>query len=218
MPAVSLNEVTVEFGLRVVLDQVSLRADAATVLAIIGPSGVGKTTLLHVIGGLVTPSKGSVAFELGSKSRISWIVQNSPLLPMRTCLENVALGALAAGEDWGAAQSKASELLSSLGLEGVLSTIGYRLSGGEKQRVAVARAMAADASIILADEPTASLDAVSRNLVCRALRRAANRGSSVIVTTHDEIVASTADLVLKLEGGELLTAPDHRARQYHDAP
>lgn len=203
MRAFSLSAVTVRLGNRVVLNEVSFRARPGAVTAITGPSGSGKTTLLHVLGGLLRPTAGVAAVDLAASGRIAWIVQNSPLLPRRTCQENVALGAVATGKEWDESQRVAAAMLGELGLEHTASTLGFRLSGGEKQRMAVARAMAADASVVLADEPTASLDSDSRNLVCLALQRAARRGSSVIVTTHDDFVAGTASQVLDLRGGQL---------------
>lgn len=164
---------------------VRFAAEASSVVAIMGPSGSGKTTFLHVLGGLLAPDSGTAILNLRASEQIAWIVQNSPLLPRRTSQENVALGALAIGQDWDKAQYTAALLLQELGLAHTSSTAGYRLSGGEKQRVAVGRAMAARSSLILADEPTASLDAGSRSLVCEALRKSAAQGSSVVVSTHE---------------------------------
>lgn len=199
-----LDNVTVHLGSRVVLDGVTLDLESATVVAVMGPSGAGKTTLLHVLGRMIRPTTGSMTPDVEASHRIAWIVQNSPVLSRRTCQENIALGALAKGVGWDKAQILAARILRELGLERSASTMAFRLSGGEKQRVAVGRAIASDASIILADEPTASLDADSRELVCGALQTAAARGSAVIVTTHDEHVADAADCVLRLQRGRLV--------------
>lgn len=177
-----------------------------------GPSGAGKTTLLQVLGGLITPSSGRSTLSESTTHAVAWIVQNSPLLPRRTCQENVAIGALGAGEEWDKAQILAGAILGEVGLSDSASVAAFKLSGGEKQRVAVARAMATGAPLILADEPTASLDARSRTLVCEALTRAARKGCSVVVTTHDPQVADTADAIFWLEDGQLTAHPSSPTR------
>ena len=203
MPRVALRDVSVSFASRSVLKSASLELDGPAVVAITGPSGAGKTTLLHVLGRLAAPDEGSVEVSVGTAGVPAWVVQNAPLLPKRTAQENVAVGAVAVGLDWIEAQRLALSIMLKLGIQDLRSTSGYRLSGGEKQRVAVGRAIAAGAGLILADEPTASLDAEARDLVCDALRQAANEGSLVILTTHDPAVAARADLSFALTDGEL---------------
>lgn len=203
MPSVSLDRVTLRFGDRAVLDQASTRIDGPAVVAVVGPSGAGKTTLLHVMAGLLRPTLGSVAIADGG-SRPAWVVQNSPLLTRRTARENVAAGAIAGGAGWHDAQDAAMPILAGLGIMGLAEHEVYRLSGGERQRIAVARAIAAGSPLIFADEPTASLDEQSRDLVFGALAEAATRGALVVLTTHDPEVAARADRILALRQGSLI--------------
>lgn len=213
MPSINMHDVSVRFGARTVLSGASLQLSGPSVTSITGPSGAGKTTLLQILGGLVQPQEGVVSVDFGGTSFPSWVVQNAPLFPRRSALDNIAVGGLAMGMTWDGAQSLASEVMNELGIEHRGSTLGYRLSGGEKQRVAVGRAIASGSKLMLADEPTASLDAESRDLVARALQRAVSRGCLVVVTTHDDAVAAQSDRVFTLSDGELRSG--QRRRRYN---
>jgi len=174
--------------------------------AIVGPSGSGKTSLLSVIAGSMTPDFGRVEISpaTAASPRIEWIVQSSPLLPKRTALENVMLGPLSTGQTDDRSVERSLRAMKDLNLEPLVHQRVERLSGGERQRVAVARAIAAGSKILLADEPTASLDAISREAVCDALVAARDNGGVVVVATHDPYVAQRCDLAYSVESGKLV--------------
>lgn len=179
-------------------------------MGVMGPSGAGKTSLLAMIGGLLAPSRGRV--ELGggadaAPARVHWIAQTSALLPHRTALDNVRLGPLSVGREPLEAGYRALASLERVGMGALASRRVRALSGGERQRVAVARILASGPGMILADEPTASLDPLSRAAVCEALRELRDAGSLVIVSTHDPAVAAACDRVLRIESFGLEEAP-----------
>ena len=202
-PSVAVDRVTVRFGDRAVLNGLSVRISGPGIVAVMGPSGVGKTTLLHVVAGLVKVSSGSVSVDGLDGRPIAWVVQNSPILPGRSAQENVALGAVIDGVEWQQAQESALPVMASLGIAHLAGVHAYKLSGGERQRVAVARAITSASPVIFADEPTASLDELSRELVCDALSKAASEGALVVVSTHDPVVAEIAQRVLHLSAGRI---------------
>jgi ABC-type lipoprotein export system ATPase subunit len=195
---VSVSEVSVSFGARLVLDRVTGRFGDSEVSAVMGPSGAGKSTLLAVIAGYIRPQDGHTDTHGVPKNRIGFVAQSAPLLQKRTVLDNVALGALAVGSTYSESADRAIELLRSLSMEGLAQAKAYQISGGERQRVAILRAIAFRAPILLADEPTASLDNESRAAVFSALRVASKGGATVIVATHDPFVADMSDLVMVL--------------------
>jgi len=201
MPAVEIQEVSVRFGGAVVLSRVSAMLEGPALIAIVGPSGAGKTTLLHAVSGLVPVQAGAI--HVRGSSSPAWVVQNSPLFTRRSAQENVALGAIAMGMEWHAAQADALSVMREVGIDHLARRSAFKLSGGERQRVAVARAIASRSQLVLADEPTASLDAVSREFVCGALLKAAHRGALVLATTHDPHVAGIAHRVFSLDAGRL---------------
>jgi ABC-type lipoprotein export system ATPase subunit len=168
-------------------------------IALMGPSGCGKTTLLATATKLQLPTSGHVRQVWEGPARTEWVVQSSPLLTRRTALANVMLGPLSVGAKRVDAAHRAWEALRALGVDGVATHKVFRLSGGEQQRVAVARAVASASEFVVADEPTASLDAASRASVCASLVEAARRGALVLVATHDPEVAACADRVVMLE-------------------
>lgn len=192
---VTLEDVSIRVGSRVLVEEFTHTFDSGVVTAIMGPSGAGKSTLLAVIAGVRDAAGGTVGFD-APDVRIAFMTQASTLLMERTSVDNVALGALSRGEPMMSARSMAVRLLHEVGLARVLRSRAHQLSGGERQRVMIARAMAAHAQVLLADEPTASLDLASRDVICDALRAAADGGAAVIVATHDVYVARAADLVL----------------------
>ncbi|MCS4275738.1 ABC-type lipoprotein export system ATPase subunit [Mycetocola sp. BIGb0189] len=202
MPVVA-RDISVAFGERRVLTDFTAEFVEGSMTALRAPSGFGKSTLLAVIAGHQKPDEGTVAFTAADGTehapQISWIDQSSPVFPHRTAAHNVAIGALSRGTTWEDALLIADGHLERLGLDEVRDRLGKRLSGGERQRVAVARSMAAETPIILADEPTASLDAAARGLVIGALRAAADAGAIVIIATHDDIVAERADRIIRMD-------------------
>lgn len=196
--SVGVRGLTVGFGSRVVLDDVTAEFRAGELSCLMGPSGAGKTTLLATIAGYVLPTRGVVEIDASERARLAFVAQSTPLLLQRTAADNVAVGALARGMDWVEALQLAEHLLLSIGMGDLVSSRGYTLSGGERQRVAILRAIAQSAPILLADEPTASLDRDNKAQIVRALRAAAHEGATVVVATHDRFVASAADKVVDL--------------------
>ncbi|MGL4340594.1 MAG: ATP-binding cassette domain-containing protein [Rhodoglobus sp.] len=201
----TLSGVCVSFGTITAVSHVSLQLDSRETYALMGPSGSGKSTLLAVISGLIIPSQGTltIAGDAGVAGPVTpnlqWVFQSSPMLDRRTVVDNVALTSIARGQDPRAARSRAFDLLDHFGLSDQATAPGYTLSGGQRQRAAIARAIAADPDVLLADEPTASLDAVSRDLVCDALDHAATLGALVVVATHDEYVARRCNQIITIE-------------------
>ncbi|HEX6022956.1 MAG TPA: ABC transporter ATP-binding protein [Solirubrobacter sp.] len=201
---------------RRVLDGASLHVRAGEIVAILGRSGTGKSTLLHLIGGLDAPDAGriSVAGERvtgASQSalsrlrarRIGFVFQFFHLLPELTGEANVLL----AGRVRGAAPDaawRAQALIDRLGLREVAGSLPHQLSGGEQQRFAIARALVNDPAVLLADEPTGNLDTHAGAAVLRLLRAGAEEGRAVIIVTHEPAAAEIADRVLTLRDGRLI--------------
>ena len=198
---------------------VSLSLAPGTSLAITGESGCGKSTLLSMIGALEPPTAGRVSIggelvsAMGEKARarlrrklIGFVFQSHNLQPFLTAGENVAMQLALAGQDEQAA--RAHELLSALGLGHATGKYPDQLSGGERQRVAVARALVHRPSLILADEPTGSLDQDNSRTVIDLLREAqAETGATLIVITHDVAIAARLDRGLRLRDGRVDPAP-----------
>jgi lipoprotein-releasing system ATP-binding protein len=203
-----------------VLQGVDLEVAPGEMVAITGASGVGKSTLLHVLGTLDRPDAGSLevagedvlafdrkrlcAFRNGS---LGFVFQFHHLLPEFSALENVSMPLLIGGRPLGEARRRAQELLAEVGLTDRAHHRPGALSGGEQQRVAVARALAASPRALLADEPTGDLDRATGQRLHETLRSLVRaRGLTVVVVTHNEELARGCDRVLKLEGGVLLPA------------
>jgi len=186
-------------GISVAYDKVwavigaNLTLNSHETCALMGPSGSGKSTLLGVISGLISPTRGSLTVTGSPNPHVQWVFQSSPLLDRRSVVDNVAVTSIARGANPDTARVAALEVLDSFHLGSQAFRPAYTLSGGQRQRVAIARAVVALPDILLADEPTASLDGVSRDLVCEALANAATRGAVVVVATHDEYVARRCD-------------------------
>lgn len=198
-----------------VLRGVSLRVEEAEVMAVVGPSGAGKTTLLQIIGSLENPDLGTVCydgtdiFSLPQKQlaafrnrNIGFVFQFHSLLPEFTMLENVALPALIGGAERADAEHRAMELIDYMGLRNRADHRPSQLSGGERQRAAVARALINRPKVVLADEPSGSLDSANRNELHRLffdLRR--DRGQSFVIVTHDDALAAQADRTIRIVDG-----------------
>ena len=195
----------------------SLGVRAGEVVLLLGPSGSGKTTLLSMIGGLLSPTRGSVSIAgkpLTGAPRdlarvrlhqMGFVFQSFNLLPGFSALENVALPLRLIGMPRGLARGRALELLAALGLADRAQASPKTLSGGEKQRVSLARALAADPEVLLADEPTASLDTQTGREAMDVLCASARRGrQACLVVTHDVRLVDFADRVMRLEDGRLL--------------
>jgi putative ABC transport system ATP-binding protein len=185
--------------------------------AIMGPSGSGKSTLLHLIGALDTPTSGSLSVggmalagldERGltelRRDRIGFVFQFFNLLPTLTAEENVLLPALIARERPAAAAARVAELLELVGLSERADHLPAQLSGGEQQRISIARALLRSPDLVLADEPTGNLDTDSGGSVLELLRRVADGGQTVVMVSHDPTAASTADRVVFLRDGVIV--------------
>lgn len=202
------------------VDEVDLSVRRGEIVLIIGPSGSGKTTLLTLIGGILKPSAGTVRigqseitsmseWELSRarRSLVGFIFQQFNLLESLSALENVEVVLNFAGVNGKAARKRATSLLSDLGMGTRLGSKPKTLSGGESQRVAVARALANSPQIVLADEPTANLDFKHGYEVVTLLRDIAKeQGRAVIIVSHDQRLYDVADRVLLLEDGRLKQA------------
>ena len=200
---------------RRVLDGASLEVRAGELVAVVGRSGSGKSTLLHLLGGLDRPEAGTITVagervdgrrerELTQlrRKRIGFVFQFFHLVPELTGEENVLLPARLPGIRNGAV-GRGRELIARLGLEDAAKRLPHELSGGEQQRLAVARALVHDPAVVLADEPTGNLDAEAGAIVLGLLRAASDAGRAVVLVTHDEAATAQADRVLHLEDGRL---------------
>jgi putative ABC transport system ATP-binding protein len=201
-------------GLVRALDGVEVEVPVGETLAVMGPSGCGKSTLLHVLGGLERPSAGEVWLDgrrvdgLSEKSlarlrrrAIGFVFQAFHLMDELTAVENVELPALLAGRSPGAARQRATELLERVGLTDRAEYLPSALSGGQRQRVAIARALSNEPLVVLADEPTGNLDSASTLDVLRLLDGLRAAGQTLVIVTHDERVAATADRLISMRDG-----------------
>lgn len=214
---IELTDIHKRFDRLEVLRGVSLSVADAEVMAIVGPSGAGKTTLLQIMGSLERPDSGSVRYDgtdifaLSDRRlaefrnrHIGFVFQFHSLLPEFTLEENVALPALIGGERRADAMARARDLISYMGLTGRADHRPSQLSGGERQRAAVARALINNPRVVLADEPSGSLDSANRAELHRLffdLRR--DRGQSFVIVTHDESLAASADRTIRMADGAL---------------
>ncbi|MEV6207814.1 ABC transporter ATP-binding protein [Kitasatospora sp. NPDC051914] len=193
---------------------VDLTVERGDFVAITGPSGAGKSTLLHLLGGLRRPDAGEIHLDgrrvdtlreadwaVLRRRRIGIVFQTGNLVSDLTVADNVELPALLAGQSARAARERREELLADLGLTDRAAASPAALSGGERQRAALARALVNDPDLLLADEPTGSLDSRSAREVLALLTRHHARGRTIVLVTHDARVASSADRVVSLFDG-----------------
>jgi lipoprotein-releasing system ATP-binding protein len=204
-----------------VLSGVDLEVNRGEFVAIVGASGSGKSTLLHLLGALDAPTGGTVRLDgraYGEQSsvelaairnrKIGFVFQFHHLLREFTALENVMMPLLIAGEDDIRARSRAEELLAGVGLAGRMAHRPNALSGGEQQRAAVARALASDPVLVLADEPSGNLDHLNSERLHELFARLSREfETALIVVTHNRHLAGRADRVLSLEDGRLVPLP-----------
>lgn len=210
--------ITKSFGSLQVLKGIDLTIHPGEIVAIVGPSGAGKTTLLQIIGTLDTPDSGRLIINGTETSRlrgkelaafrnknIGFVFQFHQLLPEFTALENVMIPALIAREKPAAAERKAKEILDFLRLTDRMAHKPAELSGGEKQRVAVARALINDPSVILADEPSGSLDTKNKEELHVLFFELRDRmRQTFVIVTHDERLAADTDRVIHLQDGMVI--------------
>ncbi len=214
---ISLRGIRKSYGNLTVLDGIDLDISPAEIVSIVGPSGAGKTTLLQILGTLDRPDSGTVSYDgqmvldlpdnrlaRFRNRNIGFVFQFHQLLPEFTTLENAALPALIGGESRAEAFARAEGLLRDLGLGERLGHRPAQLSGGERQRAAVARALVNKPSVILADEPSGSLDSRNRReLHDLFIDLRAKTGTTFVIVTHDESLADRSDRIVHLADGRV---------------
>ena len=215
---IHITDIRKSFGQLEVLKGITLDISEGEVVSIVGPSGAGKTTLLQIIGTLDKPDAGRVVIagtdvsDLSEQKlstfrnrNIGFVFQFHQLLPEFTALENILIPAYIAGTPIGKAKQRASELLDFMGLKDRASHKPNELSGGEKQRVAVARALMNKPAVILADEPSGSLDTQNKQELHQLFFDLRNQlGQTFVIVTHDEQLAATTDRTIKMRDGLLV--------------
>ncbi len=214
---ISLRGISKSYGNLKVLDSVDLDIDRAEIVSVVGPSGAGKTTLLQILGTLDRPDSGTVSYDgemvldlpdtrlaKFRNRNIGFVFQFHQLLPEFSTLENAALPALIGGISRSEAFSRAERLLRDLGLGERLAHRPAQLSGGERQRAAVARALVNNPSVILADEPSGSLDSRNRRELHDLFIDLRDKtGTTFVIVTHDESLADRSDRVVHMSDGRI---------------
>lgn len=201
-------------GLVRAVDGIDLDIASGETVAVMGPSGCGKSTLLHLIGGLDRPSGGEVslagrridvlserALARMRRSDVGFVFQAFHLMEELTAVENVELPALLAGRSPRSARRRAERLLEQVDLADRANFLPSALSGGQRQRVAVARALSNEPLVVLADEPTGNLDSAATLDVLRLFEKLHEAGQTLVIVTHDERIAATADRLISMRDG-----------------
>ncbi|GAB3850718.1 ABC transporter ATP-binding protein [Dactylosporangium cerinum] len=219
----SAVELTKSFGSTQALSGASMSIAAGEIVAVMGPSGSGKSTLLHCLAGIIRPDGGQVLYrdqELSAmsdgqrsalrRSEFGFVFQFGQLVPELTCLENVALPLRLDGHRRKDAQRRAAEWLDRLEITDVAGKRPGEVSGGQGQRVAVARALVTGARVVFADEPTGALDSLNGERVMRLFTSAArDSGAAVVLVTHEPRVAAYADREIVVRDGKALDLARH---------
>lgn len=215
---IEIKGVTKSFGSLQVLKGIDLRIEKGEIVSIVGPSGAGKTTLLQILGTLDKPDSGSVVvdgIEISTLStnklsefrntHLGFVFQFHQLLPEFTAIENIMIPAYIAGMKPKEARSRAEELLAFMGLSDRATHKPNELSGGEKQRVAVARALMNNPAVILADEPSGSLDSKNKEELHKLFFELRDKfGQTFVIVTHDETLATLTDRTIHLKDGRIV--------------
>jgi putative ABC transport system ATP-binding protein len=225
MSLLSVTDVSKEYGSGQVRVQ-ALRGVSATVergefLAVMGPSGCGKSTLLHVMGGIDPPTTGQVLLDgqdLGGlddtarsilrRRRLGFVFQRINLLPTLSAIENVALPLRIDGIPRHTAHERAAATLERVGIVHRAVHFPHEMSGGEQQRVAIARALVIDPAVVMADEPTGSLDSTNAQRILDLLSECARQGQTIVMVTHDPNMAKQASRVLVMQDGRIVEGAD----------
>lgn len=217
MPVLSARRLGKRYAERWVLSGIDLDLEPSDRLAILGPSGCGKTTLLNLLGGLDRPDEGCVLLENQDltnitpsersrirRERIGTIFQFFHLIPTLTASENIELPLQLLGWSDSKIQERVKSLLASIGLEARAHAWAHELSGGEQQRIAVARALASKPAVLLADEPTGNLDQASGlNILGLLSKLATQESTALVIVTHSEVAAKTCQKILRLVDGKM---------------
>ena len=217
---IDIKGITKSFGPLQVLKGIDLHINKGEVVSIVGPSGAGKTTLLQIIGTLDKPDAGEVWVDginvngLSAKKlsdfrnrHLGFVFQFHQLLPEFTAIENIMIPAFIARQKTSEAKKRAEELLSFMGLEGRAKHKPNELSGGEKQRVAVARALINNPAVILADEPSGSLDSKNKQELHQLFFDLRDKfGQTFVIVTHDESLAAITDRTIHLKDGQIVNS------------
>ena len=215
---IEIKGLTKSFGSLQVLKGIDLRIEKGEIVSIVGPSGAGKTTLLQILGTLDKPDGGSVVVDGIETSTLStnklsefrnmhlgFVFQFHQLLPEFTAIENIMIPAYIAGMKPKEARSRAEELLAFMGLSDRATHKPNELSGGEKQRVAVARALMNNPAVILADEPSGSLDSKNKEELHKLFFELRDKfGQTFVIVTHDETLATLTDRTIHLKDGRIV--------------
>lgn len=215
---IDIKGITKSFGSLQVLKGIDLHIERGEVVSIVGPSGAGKTTLLQIIGTLDHPDSGSIVvngINVGNLStsklsdfrnnHLGFVFQFHQLLPEFTAMENIMIPAFIGGKKTDEAHRRAEELLDFMGLADRSTHKPNELSGGEKQRVAVARALMNNPAVILADEPSGSLDSKNKDELHKLFFELRDRfGQTFVIVTHDESLASLTDRTIYLRDGQII--------------
>ncbi len=215
------RELTYRVGDRTIVDSVDVAAQPGELLAVSGPSGAGKSTLLTMLGGLIAPDSGEITLAGGPvrvgdfalRKRIAVVLQGYGLVTALTGRENIAITLQARGASRGQVRERTAEVLEQVGLSDVADHLIEDMSGGQQQRVAVARALVGSPEVVLADEPTAELDAENRQRIVALLADHARSGAIVVIASHDPDVVASCDDLLELDAGRLIAAAPARHRR-----
>lgn len=208
MKSIEIKNLKKSYGKKVLFENLSFQIEAGEMVAIIGPSGCGKSTLLNIIGLIETFDSGIVRIQQRKipkpntktaqkmiRDELSYLFQNFALIDTETVEENLMLAVQGS-------RSRKRELvqkaLIKVGLEQTIHQKVFELSGGEQQRIAIARALLKKGNILLADEPTGSLDPENRDHILRLLRAISNQGKTILIVTHDQVVAEACDRIIAL--------------------